>query len=1382
MKDQSSTNARNRDIAIVGMDCLLPGARNLREFWTNIIRKKDCITDIPSTHWDIDDYYDPDLKTPDKTYCKRGGFLPTVDFDPLEYGLAPKDLDVTDSAQLLGMMVAKNALKDAGYLQSEGGRDFDSDRCSVILGTTSITELSTPLNMRLATPVIQKILDQHGLDPKVRDSVLSQYKSSFPIWQENSFPGVLGNVVSGRIASHLDLGGTNCVLDAACASALGAVKMAVDSLLTHSCDMAITGGVDTINNVFMYLCFSKTPAFSKAGKSRPFDRDSDGILIAEGIALMVLKRYEDALRDEDRIYALIKAVGSSSDGRSKSVYQPVSEGQSKAIRQSHDLAGISPQDIELIEAHGTGTAVGDVVELKGLESVFGAAKAKEAPWCALGSVKSQIGHAKACAGVAGLMKASLAIYHKVLPPTINIENPSPELDLDQSAFYLNTDSRPWASRGENHTRMAGTSAFGFGGTNFHVTLSEDKNSLSGESLLNPASEIFIFQGSDPKELKTQIQTALEEIELCDDFHGFARYNQHQFKQGSSACATVVAENFETLQKSLKDLSSHLVEHPQKTWSSSGSFYLPGEEFQSAGVALLFPGQGSQYPCMQKAYLDRFPKLRELLDQIEIKRSLEGKPALLDFLYPQAAFSQAKRNQQREALRQTENAQVSLGFVNLAVYEVLRAAGVQSDVFAGHSFGELTALHCAGVLSQDSYFELVGERGRCMKKASKKNSGSMAAVSGSLEKIRTLLYQFNQDQKTTLVLANENGPTQGVLSGAPEDLKIACRFFEEQGLSTRPLEVSAAFHSPSMAEAAQNFKKALGSQTFHKAKKPVYSNAMAAPYPESPQAICEVLGEHLTEPVRFVDEIQAMYQAGVRVFIEAGPGAVLSSLTRSILKDRPHLVLSSDAKEDVRDPLLPLSLILARLIAMHKVDFQAAFFGARVELPKRRKLSPAAVKLNGANYLKPETREAPHRKPAVEFRVATQEKTAVERLNPGKRDLQKAPKHVPSPPPRKSQSHQNRPPIRPSQASHSGRAGLEGKVGKMQDRQGSDQKQEFNRYRMKMLEVHEQFLQMQTEANRVYERMLFQENSSHTGSQFSQSYAEPSFVPAPEPDFQPPAPVVNRVEPVAPVAPRVNPNPTPPLSQRVPNQEEKNGSLLSSMFQPRNEPVSEPGKLPPVPKEAQSLVGATSAQTPASGEILETLKQTIADRTGFPLEMIQDEMKLEEDLAVDSIRRVEILGMIQEKFPAAPVIGPSQMGVLTTVAEIAQFLEGEPAQAVQSEETVEESPAPMSEANTRGAGGSSVEILSELLHVISEKTGFPLEMIKPEMHLEMDLAVDSIRRVEILGAIREKFPKPPVVGPSEMGVLNTISDLVGFLSESVDGLLSGAEDKKKTQLA
>ena len=237
-----------------------------------------------------------------------------------------------------------------------------------------------------------------------------------------------------------------------------------------------------------------------------------------------------------------------------------------------------------------------------------------------------------------------------------------------------------------------------------------------------------------------------------------------------------------------------------------------------------------------------------------------------------------------------------------------------------------------------------------------------------------------------------------------------------------------------------------------------------------------------------------------------------------------------------------------------------------------------------------------------------------------------------------------------------------------------------------------------------------------------------------------------------------------------------------MFQPRNEPVSEPGKLPPVPKEAQSLVGATSAQTPASGEILETLKQTIADRTGFPLEMIQDEMKLEEDLAVDSIRRVEILGMIQEKFPAAPVIGPSQMGVLTTVAEIAQFLEGEPAQAVQSEETVEESPAPMSEANTRGAGGSSVEILSELLHVISEKTGFPLEMIKPEMHLEMDLAVDSIRRVEILGAIREKFPKAPVVGPSEMGVLNTISDLVGFLSESVDGLLSGAEDKKKTQLA
>ena len=294
----------------------------------------------------------------------------------------------------------------------------------------------------------------------MRDSITKQYRDSYPIWQENSFPGVLGNVVSGRIASHLNLGGTNCVIDAACASALGAVKMAADALLTGTCDMAITGGVDTENNIFMYMCFSKTPAFSKEGKSRPFDASSDGILIAEGIGLMVLKRYQDALRDGDKIYAVMRSIGSSSDGRGKSIYQPVSEGQAKAVKQAYELGGVTPKDIELLEAHGTGTPVGDMKEFSGLKFVYGD-QSKNDKWCAIGSVKSQIGHSKASAGIAGVMKSALSIYHHVLPPTINVQKPNPAMEIESSPFYLNSDLRPWTHNVEGHKRRAGTSAFGF---------------------------------------------------------------------------------------------------------------------------------------------------------------------------------------------------------------------------------------------------------------------------------------------------------------------------------------------------------------------------------------------------------------------------------------------------------------------------------------------------------------------------------------------------------------------------------------------------------------------------------------------------------------------------------------------------------------------------------------------------------------------------------------------------------------------------------------------------------------------------------------------------------------------------------------------------------
>ena len=277
---------------------------------------------------------------------------------------------------------------------------------SVILGVTGTLELVIPLGARLGHPIWRRALLEEGIDGDTAENVVRRISESYVGWQENSFPGLLGNVAAGRIANRLDLGGTNCVVDAACASSLGAVNLAMLELNAGRCDIALTGGLDTFNDIFMYMCFSKTPALSPSGHARPFDSAADGTTLGEGLGIVVLKRLDDARRDGDRIYAVIRSMGTSSDGKGQAVYAPSASGQVKALRQAYKLAGVSPATIELVEAHGTGTRVGDAIELEALEEVY-RDPGTQAPWCALGSIKSQVGHTKAAAGAAGLIKAAL---------------------------------------------------------------------------------------------------------------------------------------------------------------------------------------------------------------------------------------------------------------------------------------------------------------------------------------------------------------------------------------------------------------------------------------------------------------------------------------------------------------------------------------------------------------------------------------------------------------------------------------------------------------------------------------------------------------------------------------------------------------------------------------------------------------------------------------------------------------------------------------------------------------------------------------------------------------------------------------------------------------
>ena len=329
-------------LAVVGLGGVFPKAKTLRQYWANIKNKVDAIQDVPASHWNKDDYFDADAKKQDKVYAYKGGFLETYDFDPSEFGLSPNTLEATDPAQLFALVAAKMALADAGYPVDK--ETWDRTRVSCILGVTGALEIVIPLGARLSLPAWRKAILAAGVPPAQAEDALARMSDEFVPWQEASFPGLLGNVIAGRVANRFNLGGTNCVVDAACGSSLSAMHMAALELQAGRAKMVVTGGVDTFNDIFMYTCFTKTPALSKSGHAKPFDASADGTTLGEGVGMIVLKRLDDAVKDGDKIHAILRGLGTSSDGRGKSIYAPSVGGQTRAIEA---LARLGRDDVHL---------------------------------------------------------------------------------------------------------------------------------------------------------------------------------------------------------------------------------------------------------------------------------------------------------------------------------------------------------------------------------------------------------------------------------------------------------------------------------------------------------------------------------------------------------------------------------------------------------------------------------------------------------------------------------------------------------------------------------------------------------------------------------------------------------------------------------------------------------------------------------------------------------------------------------------------------------------------------------------------------------------------------------------------------------------------------
>ncbi|MGW1199489.1 SDR family NAD(P)-dependent oxidoreductase [Streptomyces sp. NPDC002536] len=841
-------------IAVVGMACMFPGAPDLASFWGNVLAGTDSVTEVPSERWDVSLQHGPQAAAHDVSASKWGGFLPRIPFDPLAYGIPPASLASVEPVQLLALEAARRALADAGYDR----RAFPRDRTCVVFGAEAGSDTADAVALRAVLPSYLGRLPE-------------DLAAQLPVLTEDSFPGMLANVIAGRIANRLGLGGANYTVDAACASSLAAVDAACKELRTGAADVALCGGADLHNGIKDYLLFSSVHALSPTGRCRPFDADADGIALGEGIACVVLKRLADAERDGDRVYAVIEGVGSAGDGRSLGLTAPRREGQCTALERAYAQAGIAPSGVGLVEAHGTGTAVGDRTELAALTEVFTEAGAVPGG-CAIGSVKSQIGHTKCAAGLAGMIKTALALHTGVRPPTLHLRRPHPSWQPLDSPFAFHDRSRPWGRPAAE--RVAGVSAFGFGGSNFHAVLRAHDGGAPPRCGHDawPAELVALRDADDARELLrlTEVNDRAGRPWRLRDLALTAARRTGTGPVG----AAVVAESLDELPELLRAVAAR---------EARPGVFLPNG--RTAGtVAVLFPGQGSQRPGMFADLFTAFPATQ---------RHLHRAPA--DAMFPPTAFDTATRDAQHARLADTRRAQPAMGAACLAAHDVLRSVGVRAGMAGGHSYGELVALGAAGVLTPDAVLELSAARAEAIAAAAGDAPGAMAAVAAEPDKTEALLAEAGLSE--AVVVANHNAPAQCVLSGPAGAVEQAVAALADAGVAALRLPVSHAFHSPHLAAASAQFAGTLAAHPVRTPAFPVWSNMTAARYPAEPDELREVLAGQIAAPVRFVEQVEAMYEAGARVFVEAGPGTVLTGLVRSILGQRPHVAVPFEPRPD-----------------------------------------------------------------------------------------------------------------------------------------------------------------------------------------------------------------------------------------------------------------------------------------------------------------------------------------------------------------------------------------------------------------------------------------------------------------------------------------------------
>jgi acyl transferase domain-containing protein/acyl carrier protein len=865
--------ARTEPIAVIGMGCRFPGgASDPDEFWRVLRDGVDAIGEVPPERWDIEAYYDPDPDVPGKMSARYGGFLGDVrPFDASFFGISPREATSLDPQQRLLLETSWEALEHAGHAPDR----LQGSRIGVFVGISS------------------------------SDYGQQQIKLGDPAHFDAYFgTGTAPSVAAGRLAYSLGLQGPCMAIDTACSSSLVAIHLACQSLREGESEMAIAAGVNLLLAPEVNVALSKAHMLSPDGRCKTFDASADGYVRSEGCGVVVLKPLSKAVKDGDRVLALIRGSAINQDGRSGGLTVPNGPAQQELIRRALDRAGVSAADVAYVEAHGTGTSLGDPIEAHALGAVFGAERSAQDPLL-VGSVKTNLGHLEAAAGIAGLIKVVLALQHGEIPPHLHFTTPSPHIDWDAINARVPTGRTPWPVR--SGRRLAGLSSFGFSGTNAHVVLEEAPEPVA------PAAGPVAERPRHILTLSAKNVPALRELA--------AKYERYLATSGTSladTCYTAAtgrahfAHRLAVSAASMPEVTAALrafQDGDAPATLAQGEATKPGPI-----VSFLFSGQGAQYAAMGRRLFETQPVFREAIERCDRAGTLVN-VAILEHLYGGAD------------LEETAAAQPALFAVEYALAELWRSWGVQPHVLAGHSLGEYVAACVAGIFSLEDALKLVAARARLMQRAPE---GAMAAILTDESTVRRLVAEI----APAASIAAINGPSNTVVAGTPSEVERVMRAAAAAGIAAKQLRVRRAFHSALMDGLLDEFEQVAAEVTYHEPRIPVVAMVTGAIAKPGELASAEYWRRQVREPVRFKAAVETLAAHGSRVFLEVGPGSTLVALGRNCVTDDGAAWLTSlrNERDDWEEVLTSLAALHVRGVDVNWVAFDQPYARRRVQLP------------------------------------------------------------------------------------------------------------------------------------------------------------------------------------------------------------------------------------------------------------------------------------------------------------------------------------------------------------------------------------------------------------------------------------------------------------------